>query len=175
MYFHKTNGTVDYLESLKEKYPNAHLQANPNTGILYYEDNEAKSAFETEQSYEIVDSKGDLSEDHPTYTVHIPAYGIGKSTIISHLSDFRSELDNVKGVKSYRIARKLDQDSYLVIVTFTSIDAYHDFKQTDTFKNYLTQDVLKKFQNEESMFQDFATSQLYFTVKEVEQDEEDEF
>lgn len=174
MYIHKTNGTIGYLQDVKDKYPNSYLQANANTAVLYYEDDNETSVFETDNSYEVLNSNGELDENHTTFIVHIPAYGLGKSTIISHLGDFQRELDNIRGVKSYRIGSKVDQESYLVLISFVEVSAYHDFKKTDTFSKYLSQESLKKFQNEESMFQDFATSQAFFPIKEVEQDE-DEF
>src|SRR5699024_12521234 len=113
-------------------------------------------------------------EYHPSIIIYIPAYGLGKSKIISHLRDYKKELDNIRGVKSYRIGSKVAQKSYIVLISFVEVSAYHDFKKTDTFSKYLSQESPKKFQNEESMFQDFATSQAFFPIKEVEQDE-DEF
>lgn len=177
MYIHKTTGTVGYLKEIYKKHNNLYIQANGEDAVLYYEDDSNESMFNSKRSYKVQDSMGDLNDKLTTVIYHIPAYGIGRSTIIGHLTDFANKARQMKGLSSFRIATRIDDGSYLVMLTFVELAAYHDFKHTTTYKNYLTTEVLKKFRNEEGMFQDFVRSTIYFSLYDNEENfkSEDEY
>lgn len=164
MYIHSTTGTINYLESIYKEHDNLHIQANGENAVLFYEDDNKESMFKLKRSYKVIDSVEELNDKLPLAVYHIPAYGTGRSTIISHLSDFAEKLKDVRGLNAFRIAQNVDEGNYLLLLNFVELSAYHDFKDSDTFKNYLTMDVLKKFQNIEGMFQDYISAKLYFSL-----------
>ncbi|CAD2079076.1 hypothetical protein [Phocicoccus pinnipedialis] len=166
MYIHSTTGTINYLDTIFKEHDNLYFQANGENAVLYYEDSNNESMFKTKRSYKVINSMGELNDKLPLAVYHIPAYGTGKSTIISHLSDFAEKLKQARGLNAFRISQNIDGENYLVLLSFVELSAYHDFKDSDTFKNYLTMDVLKQFQNIEAMFQDYISTKLYFSLHE---------
>ena len=103
MYLHATTGTIDFMTSLQEKNPHVSISARGPEAILYYEDNNEKSIFSTNMTYEVLNEQGSLDEELPLSMYYIPAAGDGTHSLRGHLSDLAEKLRTVNGVVSYRV------------------------------------------------------------------------
>lgn len=173
MYLHATTGTIGFLSSLQEKNPHVSISARGPEAILYYEDDTKKSIFSTNMTYEVLNEQGALDEDLPLSMFYIPAAGDGTHSLRGHLSDLAEELRAVNGVVSYRIGLNTRDENYIVLIKWADMSIYNDFKHTDVYEKYLTNESLKKFRNEESMFGDYLSSKLYYTIDDNEYTEEE--
>lgn len=173
MYLHATTGTIDFMTSLQEKNPHISISARGPEAILYYEDNNEKSIFSTNMTYEILNEQGPLDAESPLSMYYIPAAGDGTHSLRGHLSDLAAELRTINGIVSYRVGINTRDENYLVLIKWADIGIYNDFKHTDVYEKYLTSASLKKFRNEESLFGDFLSSKLYYNIDDNEYTEEE--
>src|SRR5699024_12352954 len=108
--------------------------------------------------YEISYGPGAPDEELPLATVEIAAAGDGNYSLRGDLSDLSEELKAANGVVSFRTGLNISDENYIVLIKWADMSIYNDFKHTDVYKKYLTSDALKKFRNEESLFDDFLSS-----------------
>jgi len=173
LYLHITTGTLDFLSTLQEKNPQTTLSVRGSEAVLYYEDDQEKSIFETNMTYEVINESGSLDEETPMSVFYIPAAGDGTYSLRGHLSDFADELKTLNGLVSFRVGISPRDENYLVLIKWADTSLYNDFKHTDTFEKYLTSEALKKFRNEESLFGDYLSSKMYYTVEDNEYTDEE--
>lgn len=174
MFLHITTGTVSYMKQLNEEHPELLLNAMGQDGILYYEDDNDTSIFNSDRTYQIMDSKGGMSQDYPivVFTIPIPS---GSDLLISHLKDLHGELSEVNGLIAHRIGKSTSKESYVVMTHWASKEAFWDFKDTDVYTDFLSTDTLRRFRTLESLFHDYISQKKYLTLDEnVEEDDEDE-
>lgn len=173
MYLHATTGTIDFMTSLQEKNPHVSISARGPEAILYYEDNNEKSIFSTNMTYEVLNEQGSLDEELPLSMYYIPAAGDGTHSLRGHLSDLAEKLRTVNGAVSYRVGINTRDENYLVLIKWADMSIYNDFKHTDVYEKYLTSESLKSFRNEESLFGDFLSSKLYYNIEDNEYTDEE--
>lgn len=173
MILHITNGTVRYLSDLQHKHPDLMMNAVGQDAMLYRENEERDSIFDSASEYDILFQQGMLSQENTVSTHYIPVSGNGTATILGHLSDLNQELQHVKGLISYRIGQDLHKDSFIVFMQWADSSTISDFKDTDVHKDYLTPNALKKFRDSGSLFQSFISSKVYLPVEENKKNLED--
>lgn len=161
------------MTSLQEKNPHVSISARGPEAILYYEDNNEKSIFSTNMTYEVLNEQGSLDEELPLSMYYIPAAGDGTHSLRGHLSDLAEKLRTVNGVVSYRVGINTRDENYLVLIKWADMSIYNDFKHTDVYEKYLTSESLKSFRNEESLFGDFLSSKLYYNIEDNEYTDEE--
>lgn len=161
------------MTSLQEKNPHVSISARGPEAILYYEDNNEKSIFSTNMTYEVLNEQGSLDEELPLSMYYIPAAGDGTHSLRGHLSDLAEKLRTVNGVVSYRVGINTRDENYLVLIKWADMSIYNDFKHTDVYEKYLTSESLKSFRNEESLFGDFLSSKLYYNIENNEYTDEE--
>ena len=174
MYLHTTSGTIDYLSTLQDKHPQISISARGPEAVLYYEDDAEESIFSANINYEILNSQGALDEDLPMSVFYIPAAGEGTHSLRGHLYDLAEELRAINGLVSYRVGINTRDENYVVMMKWADISIYNDFKHTDVFDKYLSSAALKKFRNLESLFGDFLSSKVYYSLEDNAYTEEDE-
>jgi heme-degrading monooxygenase HmoA len=175
MDLHLTTGTVSFLKGILEKHPELLINAIGQDAVLYYEDDNEESLFNSGRDYSILNSEGQLNNDYPLVVSTIPVAHSNRSSTLAHLQDLHFELGKQNGLVAHRIGEAMNRDTFVVVTNWASREAYIDFKDTDTFKEYLSSDVLHKFRNAESLFQDYISSKLYLPLRDniEEEDEED--
>lgn len=178
MYLHITTGTVSYLHDIFEKHHGLSMNAIGQDAVLYYEDDTTDTLFNSKRTYNVLCGGGNLNDQYPTVISTIPVAHSSHDSTIGHLKDFHYSLEKQSGLISHRIGELVDGDSFVVITTWASKTAYKDFKDTDSYQKYLKTDVLHKYRNAESLFQDYISSKLYLPLKDnvhIDEEEQAEF
>lgn len=168
MILHITTGTVRYLENLQDKHSGLMMNAVDQDAMLYREDEEESSIFDSASEYEVLYHQGVLSQENTVSTHYIPVSGNGSATILGHLSDLNQKLQNVNGLMAYRIGRALHKDSFIVFMQWADSSTISDFKDTDVYKDYMTTAALKKFRDVGALFQSSVSSKVYLPKEENE-------
>lgn len=176
MYLHITTGTVSYMKDLLENHSGLLMNAIGQDAILYYEDDKENSIFNSPRTYLTLNSKGMLDDNYPAVVSTIPVANSNRAATSAHLKDLHVALENQNGLLAYRIGETVNDSAFTVITVWASREAYTDFKDTDTYKEYLSSEVLHKFRNEESLFQDYISSKMYLPLKEnIEEEYEEDY
>lgn len=168
MILYTTTGTVRYLTSLQDRHPDLMLSAIGQDAILYREGEEENPVFDSASEYDILYQYGELNQENAVSVYYVPVSGSGEASILGHFSDLNQKLQNVKGLTAYRIGRALHKDSYIIFTQWADSSTISDFKDTDTYKNFLAPDALKKFRNIGSVFQSSISTKTYLPIKENE-------
>ncbi|PAV29280.1 antibiotic biosynthesis monooxygenase [Virgibacillus profundi] len=130
-----TNGTVDFLEKLDEKYTdiNFHLMTS-NSGALAYYENDEKNVFSSGRAYEIIIRKGTIQEVGYVIMNNIPVTGDGRVPFEDRFKQRQNEVDMMPGFQAFRLLKPLKGNTYVVFTQWASVADFENWKNSDQFK-----------------------------------------
>lgn len=132
MNFFITSGTMDFMESLRRKYPSEKMVAMHGKGnSLLVHETTGKSVFQTPMKYQVIDFANDFEEEGFFALNNITVSDEGRP-IYEHWS--LSHVDNIQhapGIIAHRLLRPLDSNTY-IILTQWSKKMFFDLWQDST-------------------------------------------
>ncbi|MGP4041959.1 antibiotic biosynthesis monooxygenase family protein [Gracilibacillus sp. D59] len=128
-----TNGTYQYLETLKNKHSISPfiLMHNGVKAVAYYEDT-SSSIFETSRDYLVLEQVGELTETGFISLSHIPVTDEGRP--IFELN-YKQKVKELSGGVAARLLRPFRGNSYILLVEWEDPKDYHAWKKTNPLPN----------------------------------------
>lgn len=136
MYIYLTSGTGDFLEQVKNKYPNEHMILIHGEGnsVLIHE-TKGKTVFATPRKFEVLDSVNDLEEHGFFVFNNIPVTDEGRPVFEHRFLERSRAIENEPGFVAFRLLRPIKSDTYIVMTQWHgphSFDAWKSSKAYET-------------------------------------------
>lgn len=136
MYIYLTSGTGDFLEQVKNKYPNEHMILIHGEGnsVLIHE-TEGKTVFATPRKFEVLDAVNDLEERGFFVFNNIPVTDEGRPVFEHRFLERSRAIENEPGFVAFRLLRPIKSDTYIVMTQWHgphSFDAWKSSKAYET-------------------------------------------
>lgn len=130
-----TNGTVDFLQKLQQKHPEANMlvMENANGGLAYYEGNN-DDLFEEERVYETVDQVGELKPDGYVVMNNIPVTDEGRPIFEDRFKNRKGNIEGMPGFTALRILRPLQSSTYVVLTQWEDANSFQNWKSSQAFE-----------------------------------------
>lgn len=131
-----TNGTIDFLQSIDKKHPeaNLHLMTNSEGGIAYYEDNDTK-LFSSGRNYEVILQTGEILEEGYVVMNNIPVADDSKPVFEHRFKNSSNSVVDMPGFQAFRLLRPLQNNTYVVFTQWRSSADFDNWKDSDQFKS----------------------------------------
>lgn len=131
-----TSGTGEFMEQVKNKYPDEHmiLMHGEGNSVLIHE-TEGKSVFATPRKFEVLDSVNKLEERGFFVFNNIPVTDEGKPVFEHRFLNRARAIENEPGFVAFRLLRPLNGDTYIVL---TQWNGPHSFEAWKSSKAYNT-------------------------------------
>ena len=132
-----TSGTMDFMETLKERYENEMMIAMHGTGnsVLLHE-TDGKTVFQTPRRYEIINSSGDFTRTGFFAFTHIPVTD-EERPVFEHRYPNRVEvIQEEPGFVAFRLLRPLNSDTYIVLTQWANPEFFDFWKSLLVIKIY---------------------------------------
>lgn len=131
-----TTGTYDFLRSILQKYEHEMmiLMENEENALLLHE-TEKKSVFKSPQSYEVIDSSGQLDKKSGFFVLnHIPVTDEGRPILEYRFKNRTGDLEKAPGYKAFRLLRPLKSDTYIVLTCWKDEQSFQNWKHSKAFE-----------------------------------------
>jgi len=117
MYIYLTSGTGDFLEQVKNKYPNEHMILIHGDGnsVLIHE-TEGKTVFATPRKFEVLDSVNELEER-------------------GRFLERSRAIENEPGFVAFRLLRPIKSDTYIVMTQWNGPHSFEAWKSSRAFES----------------------------------------
>ncbi|MET3696348.1 heme-degrading monooxygenase HmoA [Bacillus oleivorans] len=134
MFVYMTNGTYEYLASLKKKHAEQqmYLMLNPKTALLYYE-TEGSSIFKSGRKYEVIEAAGTLEQSGFAVMNHIPVTEEGHPIFEYRFKTHVKMIEKEPGFKVFRLLRPAAGDTYIVFTLWEKESAFLQWKESASF------------------------------------------
>jgi heme oxygenase (mycobilin-producing) len=131
-----TNGTIDFLMKLSNKYPaiKFHFMAGPSNDVAYYEGTKQK-VFQAGRSYDVLIQSGDIQEKGYVVMNNIPVTDEGKPVFEYNFKKRKGEVDNKVGFQAFRLLKPIKGNTYVVFTQWYSANSYEQWKNSEEFQN----------------------------------------
>ncbi|WP_318617922.1 antibiotic biosynthesis monooxygenase [Sporosarcina sp. YIM B06819] len=136
MNIYMTSGTPDFMETLRDKYPQENMiamQAGDNSVLLH--ETTGKTVFQTPRHYEVIASSGALDDNGYFVFNHIPVTDEGRPIFEHRFKKLANALDEVLGFIAFRLLRPLHSDMYIVITEWSANTYYKMWKKSSSFND----------------------------------------
>jgi len=160
-----TTGTFDFLEKIKNKYPNETmiLMQNGQNSLLLHESSE-KSVFEVPRKYEVVDGSRELINKGLAVFNHVPVTDEGRPVFEYRFKERISAITQVSGFLAIRLLRPLKGDTYVGFILWENEKAYSDWKHSSSYEEAHKADT-------EAEFKSIFSGPAYFTQYVIPEEE----
>ncbi|KOS71632.1 signal transduction protein TRAP [Lysinibacillus contaminans] len=135
MYIYLTSGTAEFMEQVKNKYPNEHMILIHGDGnsVLIHE-TESKSIFATPRKFEVLDSVNDLEDRGFFVFNNIPVTDEGRPVFEHRFLNRKGTIENEPGFIAFRLMRPLNSDTYIVLTQWNGQHSFEVWKSSNAFK-----------------------------------------
>ncbi len=136
MYIYLTSGTGDFLEQVKNKYPNEHMILIHGDGnsVLIHE-TEGKTVFATPRKFEVLDSVNDLEERGFFVFNNIPVTDEGRPVFEHRFLERSRAIEEEPGFVAFRLLRPIKSDTYIVMTQWNGPHSFEAWKSSKAFEN----------------------------------------
>jgi heme-degrading monooxygenase HmoA len=126
-----TYGTVDYLAKLLKKHPDKKLRlmANNDTAVLLHETKDA-SIFNAPKKYDVLDSKGELSNGSYAVFNNIPVSFEGRPLYEKRFSDRARLIEKQPGFSAIRVLRPDKNDTYIILTLWKNEQSFNTWHES---------------------------------------------
>lgn len=141
MKLHLTSGTYPYLSKIAEQHEDVLLYlATGRTRLI--QENDGESIFTSPTSAEVIHSNGDLSDQDFIYYNYLPVSTDHESAFKKNV---QQDIDTIESTNAYRIAKVLNDDAYIILVSFSSDELVKPFEESAFFNEYFNHAHAKRF------------------------------
>lgn len=138
MNFFITSGTMDFMESLRKKFPSENMIAMHGKGnALLIHETKRKSIFQTPLKYKVIDAAGVLEEDgffaFNNFSVSDEGRPIFEHWCLSKIDPIQKE----PGIIAYRLLRALDSNTYIILTQWTKKTFFNLWQESISYHQLL--------------------------------------
>ena len=126
-----TSGTPEYMLSIKNKYPNEDIYILHGAGnsVLIHETT-GKSLFQVPRIYEILEARGNFSENGYFVLHHIPVSDEGKPIFEHQYTNLSPTTQSEPGFIALRVLKPLKSDTYIILTEWTGPSSYEIWEKS---------------------------------------------
>jgi heme oxygenase (mycobilin-producing) len=130
-----TNGTVDFLSKLTDKYPaiHFHFMNGASNDLAYYEGTKQK-VFTAGRDYEIIIQNGDIQDTGFVVMNNIPVLDEGKPIFEDNFKKRQQAVDKQEGFQAFRLLKPVSGNTYVVFTQWDSYESFEKWKNSKEFK-----------------------------------------
>ncbi len=130
-----TNGTIDFLLKLDEKYKDIqfYFMTSNSSGLAYYEGKE-KSVFNSGRDYDVLIKKGEILEDGYVVMNNIPVVEDGQASFEARFKEREHDVDMMPGFQAFRFLKPRKGNTYVVFTQWQSVQDFENWKNSEQFK-----------------------------------------
>lgn len=139
-----TNGTIDFLQKIVEKYPqfNLKLMQSNEGGLAYYEHSPTK-IFQSGRSFEILEELGEFRESGFVVMNNIPVAEEGRPVFEDRFRKRKQSVETMPGFQAFRLLRPIKGDTYVVLTQWASNNDFEKWKKSDVFSEAHKNEAVK--------------------------------
>ncbi|WP_027409022.1 antibiotic biosynthesis monooxygenase family protein [Anoxybacteroides tepidamans] len=129
-----TTGTREYLQSLKEGFPNEKmLLLEEEDGAALLHETEGETVFKQPLRYEVLDAVGQLDG---TFVVcnNIPVTDEGRPLFEYRFSQRARLIEKEPGFAAIRVLRPLDNDTYIIMTLWEGKEYFEAWQRSKAFE-----------------------------------------
>ncbi|MCH6265262.1 antibiotic biosynthesis monooxygenase family protein [Neobacillus citreus] len=129
-----TSGTLDFLKTIKAKYPaeKIMMMSSANGALLFHE-TAGKTVFNEPRKYEVFESIGEMSGEGFVVMKNIPVTPEGHPIFEHHLKNQSRKLEGTPGLIALRGLRPLASNTYIIMIVWTDEKSFEDWHVTNSF------------------------------------------
>ncbi|WP_117170839.1 antibiotic biosynthesis monooxygenase family protein [Paraliobacillus sediminis] len=141
-----TNGTLEYLEQIRDNYPaiTMYFMRNNTSTTVYYEDT-GISVFKEARSYTVISDRGSFQEHGYVVMTHIPVTDDGKPIFESEFKQRADRIEKVPGFYAFRVLRPLHGNTYVLAIQWDSEQSYQVWRDSDVYNQNYGKDIKPKY------------------------------
>ncbi|WP_096270339.1 antibiotic biosynthesis monooxygenase family protein [Paucisalibacillus globulus] len=130
-----TNGTIDFLMKLSDKYPaiTFHFMSGPSNDVAYYEGTNQK-VFQSGRDYEVLIQAGEIQEEGYVVMNNIPVTDEGRPIFEDNFKKRKGDVDGQTGFQAFRLLKPLKGNTYVVFTQWDSVNSYEQWKTSESFQ-----------------------------------------
>jgi len=134
MNIYLTSGTIDFMNTVKNRYPNEMMVAMQGAGnsVLLHE-TKGKTVFQTPRSYEVISSSGDLEDKGFFVFNNISVSDEGRPVFEHRFQNRAGAIEDEPGFVAFRLLRPLDSDTYIVMTQWTKSMFFDAWKNSTAY------------------------------------------
>lgn len=134
MTVYMTNGTLDYLTKLQNKYftEAIFLMEEEDGGLAYYEGD--KEIFDEPRTFDLVDGKGELNNQGYVVMNNIPVTDEGRPLFEDRFKNRAGTIENSPGFQALRILRPKHGNTYVVMTQWQNEESFENWKNSQAFQ-----------------------------------------
>lgn len=135
MHIYLTSGTAEFMEQVKNKYPNEHMILIHGEGnsVLIHE-TEGKSIFATPRKFEVLDSVNELEDRGFFVFNNIPVVEEGRPVFEHRFLNRARAIEDEPGFIAFRLLRPLKGDTYIVMTQWNGPHSFEAWKRSKAYK-----------------------------------------
>jgi len=153
-----TSGTIDYLQKLRDTYPNEVMllmDSEENTLLLHESSNH--TFFKAPRGYEVIVSLGTFCTDGLIVMHHIPVSDEARPIFEHQFISLPRLIKSLNGLKAIRLLRPLSSNTFIILTQWENQSAYEEHKAI------LNSQVNKGIENWLQVSPKMFTSSLYIS------------
>jgi len=133
-----TKGTIDFLQTFEEKYPNEHFyfMQGASGGLAYYEASD-KNVFESGREFEILLQTGTLNETGYVVMRSIPVTDEQKYVFEDRFAQNKDWIQSINAFECFRLLKPVDGAQYVILTQWSSKEAYDIWQTTNQYEKML--------------------------------------
>jgi heme oxygenase (mycobilin-producing) len=137
MYVFMTNGTFDFLQSIKNKYRReSMILIGVDDDALLLHETDGKAVFIVPQSYEVLGSVGDYSNAGVAVLNYVPVSEADYPLFEHRLNGWERLFEGHSGFAGGRFLRPLSSDTYVILTLWESEAGFEGWKQSDKYGEF---------------------------------------
>lgn len=165
-----TSGSMEFMESVKERYPNETMIAMHGTkNTVLVHETTGESFFSTPLKYEVIQSLGQLTE-HGFFALNYIPIEEEAQPIFEYQFKLRAEgIENQRGLVATRLLKPTKSDTYVVLTQWEDAQTFNLWRNSSSYK-YLLEDSEVTLHGEKRPYI-FSSAPYVKTYKSKEKDE----
>jgi heme-degrading monooxygenase HmoA len=129
-----TNGTIDYLHQLRERYPSeTMLLLSEGDGALLVHETDGETVFNEPRPYEVLDAAGELGGAFAVFN-NIPVTDEGRPLFEHRFSQRARLIEKEPGFVAIRVLRPLKSDTYIIMTLWENETAFKNWQQSKAYE-----------------------------------------
>ena len=129
-----TNGTIDFLKKLEEKYPELTFRfMHNNEGALAYYEHHKAQIFQSGRKYEVIIETGRLQESGYVVMNNIPVSEGSQPVFEDRFKTRKHSVETMPGFQAFRFLKPTRGNTYVVLTQWTSFKDFENWKNSSEF------------------------------------------
>lgn len=154
-----TIGTLEYLKTIKNKYPSETMvMMTDENGALLLHETSSSSVFNEPRRYEAIEYKGDIKKSRIVVMNHIPVTDEGRPLFEQNCKNSVNSMGNEPGFAAVWLLRPLTTNTYVFLTAWDSILAFQGWKESDS---YLMAGAEKELDPQVHIFESASYESIY--------------